>query len=163
MTKLELLNLNVALTKLGNLSGVKFAYGVSKNLAILKPEMEALEKASAMTDEYKKFEEARIKIAEKYSKKDKDGKAIIKDNSYDIEEDKKEEMEKEFDILKKENEEVFNAREKQIMEYAELIKSESNVTLYKIALSDVPSNITVAQMASISSIVEEEVLSPYNK
>ena len=60
-----------------------------------------------------------------------------------------------------EHQEAFDAREKQIAEYNELLKTESTIVLHKIALADVPQNITVQQMYGISDIVEESIPSPY--
>ncbi len=64
MTKEDGLNLFNALNKLGYLSGVKFAYAVSKNMGLLKSEADSLTKAN------EPYENARIELAKKYSKKD---------------------------------------------------------------------------------------------
>lgn len=169
MTKNESIALFQALNKLGNLRGVKFAYGVSRNLALLKPELESLEKASAFTDEYKEFETKRIALVEKFAKKDeKTGKALknrdlnSQSENYIIEEGKQEELDKEFEALRSENQEVWDARVKQVEEYNELLKTDSSVVLYKVNLSDVPTDISVAQMHSISAIVSEDIASPYS-
>ena len=160
-TKAEMIQLYQALNKLGNLSGVKFAYAVSKNINLIEPEIKSLEKSLEASDEFKKFEEKRMALVEKFAKKNEKGEKIVKDNQYEI--DNQKEFDEEFENLKVENKEVYDARQKQIEEYNDLLQSESTVELHKINLSDVPSNITVAQMASISSLVEESIPTPYNK
>jgi len=161
MLKSDLLVLNQNLNKLGNLSGVKFAYCVSRNLSLIKPEIESLQKIVEPSEEYQKFDKERIEMVEKFAKKDEKGKAIQVNNNYEIEEGKQEELDKEFGILKMEHQEAFDAREKQIAEYNELLKTELTIVLHKIALADVPQNITVQQMYGISDIVEESIPSPY--
>jgi hypothetical protein len=166
MIKSDILVLNQNLNKLGNLTGVKFAYGVSRNLSLIKPEIESLQKALEPSEAYQEFEKERIVIVEKYAKKDDKGKPIKyrdekKVEQYEIEEGKQEELDKEFEILKIEHQEAFDAREKQIAEYNELLKTESSVILHKIALADVPQNISVAQMYGISDIIDESIPSPY--
>jgi hypothetical protein len=161
MTKNESVALYQSLNKLGNLKGVKFAYGVSRNISLLKPEIESLEKAVTVSEEYKEFENKRIALVEKFSKKDEKGKFVKVNNNYEIEEGKQEELDKEFEALKAENQEVFDSRLKQIEEYNELLKTESTVVLYKVALSEVPTDISVQQMFGISAIVDEAVPSPY--
>lgn len=161
MTKADILNLNQALNQLGNLTGVKFAYGVSRNIAILKPELEALQKAIDPTDEYKKFDEERLEIVKKYAKKDEKGEFIIKDNNYEMADQAG--FDKEFEEFKKKdgNKELFDARKKQLDEYNEMLKTESDVKLFKILLSEVPPTINVRQMHGISKIISEEVPTPY--
>lgn len=160
-TKTEIIQLYQALNRLGNLSGVKFAYAVSRNIHLIEPEIKSIEKALEASDEFKKFEDKRMELVNKFGKKDDKGKPLVKDNEYEM--DNKEEFEKEFETLKEENKEVYEARQKQIEEYNELLKSESTVVLHKIQLSDVPQNITVTQMNSISSLISEDILSPFNK
>ncbi len=160
MTKLDILNLWNNLQKLGGLSGVKFAYAVSKNLSILKPEIEALEKAQERSEEFKKFDDLRIALAEKHAKKDKDNKPVIVGNDYQIED--RPAFDKELEKLKQEYKNVVDAREKQMAEVTELLKTESSVKLYKMFLADVPESITVEQMFSIKDIVEDTTPSPYN-
>ena len=160
-TKTEIIQLYQALKKLGNLSGVKFAYAVSKNINLIEPEIKSFEKALEASDEFTKFEEKRMALVEKFAKKDEKGEKLIKNNEYEIED--LEQFNKEFEALKEENKEVYDARQKQIDEYNDLLKSESTLELHKISISDVPQNITVSQMTSISSLVTEETPSPYNK
>lgn len=159
MTKNENIVLFKHLQQLGNLSGVKFSYTINKNIQLLEGEIKALEKTLDMSDEYKEFDKKRIKLAEKYSKKDEKGKPIIKDNNYELE--NAEEFNKAFKTLQIENQELWDAREKQVNEYNELLKTESEVVLHKVNITDVPQNISVAQMNGIMSIVAEDVPSPY--
>jgi hypothetical protein len=161
MTKQGALDLYINLNKLGNLKGVKFAYGVSKNVGLLKAEIDSLDKASAPTEEYQKFDAERLEIVKKFAKKDDKGEPIIKDNNYEMASQK--EFDTAFDALKVEHKEVWEARVKQLEEYSELLKTDSAVVLYKIALSEVPTDITVTQMYSISALVEESTPSPYGK
>lgn len=161
MTKSESIALFNALNTLGKLKGVKFAYAVSKNVSLLKAELESLEKASAASKEFEEFEVKRIAMVEKFAKKDKDGKAEKKGNNYIIEDGKQAELDKEFEVLKKENKDVWDARLKQLEEYNELLKTDSSVKLHKILLSDLPTDITVEQLYSIYSVVEDNIPSPY--
>ena len=159
MTKNEVVQLFSALNQLGALKGVKMAYGVSRNLTLLKPELESLEKASVPTDEYKKFDELRIEMVKKFAKKEDKGEPVITGNEFELED--KAGMEKAFDELKAEHKEVWDARMKQMEEYNELLKTDSSVVLYKINLSDVPADITVAQLHGISAIISEDIVSPF--
>lgn len=167
MTKSESIALFQSLNKLGNLKGVKFAYAVSKNVSLLKPEVESLEKASTASEEFNEFEKKRVALVESFAKKDSEGKPqkTNKDgvDTYLIEDGKQEELDEAFEKLKSENQEVWDARLKQVKEYNELLKTDSSVTLYKVALVDVPSDISVQQMYSISAIVEDATPSPYTK
>jgi hypothetical protein len=153
MKKQEAVNLYSNLNKLGKLTGVKFAYAVSKNLNILKSEIESLEKASKPSEKYIEFDKERVELAKKYAKKDEKGKPLSENNAFVMED--QEAFEKEFNELKEKNKDLVEEREKQMNEYVELLKTEANITLHKIALVDVPQNITVEQMYAIGEIVDD--------
>jgi pyruvate/2-oxoacid:ferredoxin oxidoreductase beta subunit len=159
-TKTEIINLYQSLNKLGNLTGVKFAYAISRNISLIEPEIKSIEKSLEQTEDFKSFEVKRIELVKKFAKKDEKGESVIINNQYELENE--EEFNKEFELLKEENKEVWGARQKQVDEYNELLKSESTVTLHKINLVDVPQNISVAQLHSISLLLNEEgVPSPF--
>jgi len=167
-TKGDNINLFNALSdkRLGQLVGAKFAYAVSRNLSLLQPEIDAIKKALEATDEFVKYDAERVKLAESHAKKDEDGKALKVKNAQGLEEfvlEDKEAFEKAFEALKEEHKAVLDAREAQVKEQNDLLKTESTITLYKIALADVPNTITTEQMKSISEIVSDEVLSPFTK
>jgi len=138
MRKQETLELFTALNNLGNLNGVRFAYGVSKNLNLLKLEIEALSKASAS------YEADRVALAAKYAKKNPMGEPVMRNNQFDIE-----------------NLAGFQADLKKLQEnkdykeYQELLNQESDFKPYKIKLDDVPKEINVTQMFGLSQIVED--------
>ena len=166
----DLLLFNQALNSVLHLSGAKFAYAVSRNLAILKPEMESLEKASTPSEAYLKFDEERIKLVEKYAEKDEKGKpkqvpmAINpRQTEYVIEQDKQNELDTEFGKLKEEHKEAIEARETQVKEYNELLKTDApKLEFHKITIADVPNNINGSQLHGIREfMVEDAVLTPY--
>ena len=72
-------------------------------------------------------------------------------------------FDKAFEALKEEHKAILEARQKQVDEQNELLKTESTVTLYKVALADVPNAITADQMKGLAEIITDEVLSPFSK
>ena len=161
MTKKESMTLYQGLNKLGNLKGVKFAYAVSKNITALQKEMDILDKSYEGSERFKKFELERLELVKKFAKKNDQGGFMIKDGQYELEDEKA--FNEAFENLKKENQEVVDEREKQMTEFNALMATESDITLFKIAFTDVPADISVNQMHSISPIIEEATESPYAK
>ena len=153
MTKQDVLEFYQNMNQLGELKGVRFSYGIAKNLNILKPEIEALQKALEPTKEYQEFDVKRIELVKKYAKLDDKGEPITSRNEYILDDEKA--FNKAFEVLKKENKELVDKRDKQIDEYQELLKTESTIELYKIKLADIPEIISAQQMYGISLIVEE--------
>ena len=160
MTKGEALVLFKNLNQLGNLNGVKFSYAIARNISLLKPELESLEKSMELPESFKKFDTERIELVEKYAEKDENGKpkkekAENGSEQYVMGKEEKK-FEKEFAILRTKHKEAVNLREKQIEEYTKLLTTDSQVGLYKIKLDDIPSEITARQMAGIYEIVEDK-------
>lgn len=148
----EILNLNQALSAL-NLSGVKFAYAVSKNLSLLKTEIKALQDAQKPSAEYVAYDKERIELCKKHAKKDEKGKPIFVNNSFDIED--REAFDADLKALQEAHKEAVEAREQQIKDFNDLLEKEVKLTLHKIKLSDVPEAITTKEMESIYEIIEE--------
>ena len=159
MKKREVLALWINLNKLGELTGVKFAYAIAKNINTLRPEVESLDKSIELSDDFKKYDEARVKLVEKHADKDKDGnpkKKISPDGKQEyVVEENQSVFDKEFDALKKKNADVLTAREKQIDEYNSMLDTDSDFKPFKINLDVVPEQITAQQLSGIYDIIEE--------
>ena len=121
--------------------------------------MEAIDKTLELPEKFKEFEMKRVELAEKYAKKDENGKpkkekAENGAEQFIMADEKK--FQKEFDALKKEHKEAVDLRDKQIEEYTKLLLTESTVVLHKVKLEDVPKEITTTQMNGIYEIISEE-------
>ena len=152
MKNREILELNQALSSL-NLKGFKFSYGVAKNIALLKTEIESLQKTMVASEPFKEYEQARIALAEKYSKKDESGNPIVKGNEYEIAD--REVFDKELIKLQTTHKVAIEERQKQIDDFNKLLEEEAKVELYKIKLEDVPEDITTEEMTAIYVLIEE--------
>ncbi len=157
MKNIDIISLHQAIQNCGSLVGAKFAYVLSKNSDKLKREIKAFEDAIVPTKEYIVFDNKRIEIAKKFSKKDEKGQpATISTGptsfNYDIED--QEGFDAEFGKLKEANKELIDKREKQVEEYIELLKEEATkIKFHKLSISNIPDNITAAQLAGISVFV----------
>lgn len=155
----------LALNNLTGMKGVKFAYGVSKNLAKLKGHAEAMDKAKEVSEEFMNYENARIEIVEKHAEKDERGRAVktsftddrgIAREEYFVKDEKA--LEKAVDPLKKKNKKVIEDRDTQLKDFNKLLKEEATEVpeFHKIKLSEVPAEITTDQMHGIMAIIEED-------
>lgn len=153
MTRQKLVELYQSLNAVGNLRGVKFAYAVIRNLNILQPEIEALQKSAEPSKDFNIFEMARVELAKKHAKKDKNGEAVVEANQFVIE--NKEKFDKEFVLLRKKHKEAVANRDKQIAEYNKLLEEEVKIELFKIKMSDVPQDISTEQLKGIFEVIEE--------
>lgn len=120
MKNKELFALSNGIQLCGELKGIKVAFALAKNAKIIAREMEPLL-------------ESIKKLQEDNAKKDKDGKPIIKDNVYEIED------------LEKFNE-----------EYKKLMDIEVEITLHKIKEEDLPNDISTTQMSIILDLIENK-------
>lgn len=160
ITKQEALDLYNGLQAVGNLPGAKWAYAVARNINILQPEINSLQKAYAINDKkYQEFNNKREELARKHAKKE-DGKPkkINTGNKQEyILEDTKA-FEKEFKKLKKEYKNAVEKREKQIEEFNEILKEKIEIDLYMINPDYIPEKITPAQVSNIMLIIDERKL-----
>ena len=160
MKKSGILSLYRSLNQLGALSGVKFSYAIAKNINNIKNEVESIDKALEPDEKFQEFEKERVVLLEKYAEKDDNGKPKkeMSENGseqYVMGEGLKK-FEKEFDILKKTHKEAVDARDKQIEDYNKLLETDSDVTLHKLKMEDIPEAITTRQLAGIYEIIDEK-------
>jgi uncharacterized coiled-coil DUF342 family protein len=157
MKKSQIVELFKGLQQLKNLSGVKFAYAISKNISLLEKEIESLKASINPSEEFLKFEKERVDLAKKYAEKDENDSPKISTNPQGVQEyviENKKAFNKEIEALRKKYKKTIEERQKQYEEYKELLDTESKVELYKIKIDDVPKEITVEQMNIIKDLVE---------
>jgi hypothetical protein len=157
--KLDLLRLHNAILALeGTQHSVKFSYLVAKNKVAMKDEIEALEEVSKSSEEFKVYEDARIKLAQKYADKNEDGSTKIQDNNFVLTINA-EVFQKEFDKLKNKYKDTVADRDKQVKEFEELLEGTVVFEGTKINFGDIPASIDPATMECFilaDLIVEEE-------
>lgn len=148
----NLMSLNQALLSL-NLKGVKFARSVAKNINLLKPDIESLSKAIEPDKGFLEFDKERVKLAKKYAQKDEKGQPVVVNNSFQISD--QDAFDKEFEVLKNENQKVCEDREKQVKDFQELLEEDVRIELYKIKFTEIPEDISTQQYVSIMDLIEE--------
>ena len=142
MIKTKLIALYNGLNQVKNLKGVKFAYGVIKNIRLMENEIVSIQESIKPVKDFMEYDMERMNLAKKHSKKDKNGNPVIENNNFVLESEK--EFELEFEALKEKHSSVLSERQKQI-------------ELYKIKMSDIPQDISTEQLAGIFDIVENNV------
>ena len=104
----EFINLYQMLGYLGELTGARFTYTISKNKEILKNVVEEIQKKAEMHDNYREYEKERVELNETHTKRDKDGNPEIKDKNYVIKDKVK--FEEEVEKLKEKHKEAIEER-----------------------------------------------------
>ena len=149
----EFINLYQMLGYLGELTGARFTYTISKNKEILKNVVEEIQKKAEMHDNYREYEKERVELNEKYTKRDKDGNPEIKDKNYVIKDKVK--FDEEVEKLKEKHKDAIEEREQQRKEVEELANKEITLDLKTIPLSIVPDKVTVDQMDVLSILIKD--------
>lgn len=137
-----------------DLRGVKFAYVLSKNKAHLISEIKHIQKGLKPPKEYDLFENKRLELCTKFSKKDAKNKPLVVEGAYNIEDQEKFDIE--LENLKNEYKDTVDKRTKQIEDYNKLLEEPSNIDLHKIFVEHLPDDITVKQMDMIIEMIEEK-------
>jgi len=149
----EFINLYQMLGYLGELTGARFTYTISKNKEVLKNVVEEIQKTAEMHDNYREYEKERVELNEKYTKRDKDGNPEVKDKNYVIKDKAK--FEEEVEKLKEKHKEAIEEREQQRKDVEELANKEITLDLKTIPLSIVPDKVTVDQMDVLSILIKD--------
>jgi vacuolar-type H+-ATPase subunit I/STV1 len=154
-TNQDIINLSSGLESVRNLSGIKFAYVVSKNANKVKSEMEAFKDMTSQSKDFQEYEKERIELVELHAKKDEKGKSIIVGNEYEI--DNQQAFDAQIKVLQEKHKEAIDARKKQVDDFNSFLKEESKLELHKIDINDCPKEITTGQMSGIFPIITGEI------
>lgn len=149
----EFINLYQMLGYLGELTGARFTYTISKNKEILKNVVEEIQKKAEMHENYKEYEKERVELNEKHTKRDKDGNPVVKDKNYVIKDKAK--FDEEVEKLKKKHKDAIEEREQQRKDVEDLANKEITLDLKTIPLSIVPDKVTVDQMEVLSILIKD--------
>lgn len=163
MTNLEVINTYDQILKnqdqLKQIKGAKFNYMLLKNIKTLENEVSWLKEIVQPTEEYKKFEQERINLCEKYSK-DESGnikkKNVRPDGNYDydINETDPNWLSDIKDLRDKYSEEILK-REEQIKKFNEILDVDSAIEFHKVSLNDIPEDISFELMKAIDNFIIE--------
>jgi hypothetical protein len=159
MKNQDVYNLSQSLANVGNLSGIKFVYGIARNSVRVKLLVNAMIETIKESEKYQEFIQKRVELAIKHSKKDEKGNPVIifegKQSRYDIADQVV--FDKELETLKEEYKEAIDEQKKKEDAFNEFLKEESDFEPYMIDYADIPENITAAQMSGIINLIKEEV------
>jgi len=157
LTREQIINLNNGLHAVGNLTGVKFAYAVSRNIVKIKSEMNFLKEAFESPPDYRVYNDARVKLAESHAIKINGVPKKIQKNGIEeyVIKDKKV-FNKELKILQKKYEKCIKVRKKQKIDFDTMLKKKVEIDLHYLPLSYIPETITPKQMTGILLIIDEE-------
>ena len=157
-TKQQIFDLYNGLNAVGHLGGAKFAYAVARNISKLQPEIDALNKAYAASEDFVAYDKERAQLAESHATK-VDGKpqktvenGIAK---YVIEDQEK--FDKDLKVLQEKHKEAIDKRQKQLDDFQEILKEETEIELYAIPPEYIPENIKAQEMAGILLIIDESL------
>ncbi len=155
MKKKEVITLHNNLKKLNNLTGVKFAYAVSRNIGLLEPIIKALQDASVPNKDYFDYEKERVILAEKHSQKDENGNPKTINDEYIISDKNK--FTDELEKLRKKHKKAIDDYFSKMEEYRKMLEEEAEeLNIFKIKMADIPNEITVEQMNVIKDLIENE-------
>lgn len=152
----QILDLHQGLNATGNLEGARFSYAVARNIALLRAEVEALQKAYTPSSDFLQYNQERVELAKSHAVKI-DGKeqTTIEDGmeKYVIADQAK--FDEELTALQGKYQEAIDKRQKQLDDFSSLLKEETEVSLYTIPFEYVPENITAAVVSAILPIIAE--------
>ena len=128
-TNKQLVELLQGLYNVQSLQGLKFALLVSKNVKIIKDELNDIEDIAQPTPEFSELANKVRQFEEK-----KDSKAIKK--------------------LEKDNKKIVDERKKQLAELQEIMKEPVDLNLIPIEEKVLPENITAGQLTGIQTLIK---------
>ena len=153
----EALELVAALDAVSNLSGIKFAYAMAKNVKLIASEVEDMQAGLKPSKRYQEYDNKRVEICKEHSKKDDNGKPVMmplgrgQQGFAGLEDNP--EFEVAVEALREEYKSELDEREQLVAEYETALDEDIELDVYTVNLSDVPEDITTGQLKGIIDLV----------
>jgi predicted acyltransferase (DUF342 family) len=138
-----------------DLKGVKVTYALARNKAILKNELEILEKTFVPSEKFLAYESERSSLLQELAEKDDKGNPKIANNEYVLSPANISVFKEALDKLKVTYEKEIKEREEQVAKFNSLLEEPISFTLHKIRLEDIPEDINQNQMNLLLPLIEE--------
>jgi hypothetical protein len=136
---------------------VKFSYFIAKNRSRIKDNVDILMNLSRPTDDYLKYDTERVKLAKKFSDKDKNGKPIVENNQYILTENQSK-FDIELEELQGKYTEEIDKAKKRNAEFNKLLDEEVEIDEFKISIDKLPEKIEarILELFMICGLILEE-------
>ncbi len=130
-----------------------FAYAVFINKKLIDKELTKLNFIKNISPEVEEYEQKRLELCEKFSKKNDNGESIIENNIYLI--DDQETFLKEIEILLQKYKEPVENRQKQIELFNDMMNEQVDLPFVKINKTQIPPEIKTANdLEKISFMID---------
>lgn len=159
MKMLDCLNLNTALQKIASDDAkkpIKFAYAVARNIHVLSPVVTAYQETLKKAEWFptvEAFEKDRMQLIEKLAQRDENGN--IKTNGQNVLLESPQEFQKEFSDLLANHPNIQEAQKHMQQQEQELMNQEEDITLYKLPITEFPTEIEIVGLQALLPMVSE--------
>lgn len=134
-TNRELADLMQGLMAVKDLKGVRFSLQVTKNINLIKSELEHIEEAAKPSEEFLEIAK-QVQVIEKSGKPEEEMKAAVAE-------------------IEKDNAKLVEERKNQIDEFNNMLEDEIEISLFKISENHLPEDITAQQLMGINQLIKE--------
>jgi hypothetical protein len=141
-------------TKLPTLP-VKFGYASLRTKKYLKGIVECFQELQAPFPELLEFDKKRVAICEELSEKDENGKPVLEDNNFKIQEGKLDELNEKVEAVREEYKEWFDKAEDRKKEIEEFLQEETEVEVHQVSIDDFPAELSAKDMAVLECLVKD--------
>lgn len=151
----QLVNAKKSLDKVSNYEGLEFAYIVFKNKQLIDKKLMEVDFIKNVSNEVVEYEEKRVKMCEEFSKKDENGKVIIENELYVIEDKDQELFKTKMEELYAKYKPFINERQQQIELFNKKMNDPIDFEFFKLTKEQIPPQIkTVSELEEISFMIE---------
>jgi predicted RNA-binding protein len=142
-----------ALNSVSHYEGIDFAYAVFKNKQLIDNKLSEVDFIKNVSPQIVEYEEKRVQLCEEFAKKDSNGKSIIENDLYVI--DNKEMFKVKMDDLLNEYKPFVEERQKQIEIFNNKMNEESKIEFVKIKKEQIPPQLKTAdELDGISFMID---------
>ena len=134
--------------------GVRWAYGMTRNLKRMEPIVQSVAEAEKATPEFLEYEKARVELAKEHADKDEKGRPITNGQSFQIAD--QEAFSEALMALQEEHKPALEARQKQVEEVQGLLGEDVEYEPFLVSIDDAVGDVSGNLMEAIFFLIKDD-------
>lgn len=138
-------------------NNIRFPYAVAKNIRSFESHIAGVRELTAPDVDFRKYDKERVELNVEYSLKEKNNRPRIINNQYIIDPERQAEFDAKIIGLREKHADALKGMDERQKAVEAMLDDECEVSVYKIKLSWIPSDIRPSDLESIMDIIEEDI------
>ena len=150
-------NILRSLREVSNLNNIHLSYSIAKNIRLMEQHLATFKDIGKPSEDYMKYENARIKLNAECAQKDARKQPRIIDNKFIIDPEKQVFFDESMKALVEEHKSAIDEQNKKQMDIEKMLDDECTIDVHKMKLSWFPNTFKPGDLEILMDLIEDDL------